>query len=87
MDGRRTTEAGDNKTQANEGRLDSNTFDPYYVLKSQVFGRKSERRVHGEGQLFLDPGDEAAPEVPSALEEAVRQAKRVESAEQEKQQN
>ena len=45
-------------------------------LLQQLFGRKSERRTDGEGQLFLDPGEEATPEVVSALEEAIRDASR-----------
>jgi len=54
-------------------------------LLQQLFGRKSERRVDGEGQLYLDLGEEASPEVVSALEEAVREAEQiVENAEQEK---
>ena len=54
-------------------------------LLQQLFARKSERRVDGEGQLFLDLGEEATPEVVSALEEAVREAEQVvEEAEQEK---
>ncbi len=55
-------------------------------LLQQLFGRRSERRVDGDGQLFLDLGDEATPEVVSALEEAVREAEQViEDAEEEKQ--
>lgn len=54
-------------------------------LLQQLFGRRSERRVDGEGQLFLDLGEEATPEVISALEEAVREAEQVvQTAEQEK---
>ena len=40
----------------------------------QLLGRRSERRTDGEGQLFLDLGEEAMPEVKSALEEAIREA-------------
>ena len=46
-------------------------------LLQQLFGRKSERRTDGEGQLFLDLGLEATPEVVSALEEAIREAEQV----------
>lgn len=46
-------------------------------LLQQLFGRKSERRTDGEGQLYLDLGEEATPEVVSALEEAVREAEQV----------
>tara|TARA_R110002049_G_scaffold46487_1_gene135213 strand:+ start:177120 stop:177971 length:852 start_codon:yes stop_codon:yes gene_type:complete len=54
-------------------------------LLQQLFGRKSERRTDGEGQLYLDLGEEATPEVVSALEEAVREAEQVvEAAEQDK---
>ncbi|MCM2374581.1 IS66 family transposase [Aporhodopirellula aestuarii] len=55
-------------------------------LLQQLFGRRSERRVDGDGQLFLDLGEVATPEVVSALEEAVREAEQViEDAEEEKQ--
>ncbi|WDQ17339.1 IS66 family transposase [Rhodopirellula sp. P2] len=55
-------------------------------LLQQLFGRRSERRVDGDGQLFLDLGDEATPEVVSALEEAIREAEQVtQDAEEEKQ--
>lgn len=55
-------------------------------LIQQLFGRKSERRTDGDGQLYLDLGEEATPEVISALEEAVREAEQiVQDAEQEKQ--
>ena len=40
----------------------------------QLLGRRSERRTDGEGQLFLDLGEEAMPEVKSALEDAIREA-------------
>jgi len=43
-------------------------------LLQQLFGRKSERRVDSPGQLFLDIGEEATPEVVSALEDAIREA-------------
>lgn len=46
-------------------------------LLQQLFGRKSERRVDGPGQLMLDLGEEATPEVVSALEEAIREAEQV----------
>lgn len=46
-------------------------------LLQQLFGRKSERRTDGAGQLFLDLGLEATPEVVSALEEAIREAEQV----------
>ena len=54
-------------------------------LLQQLFGRRSERRVDGEGQLFLDLGEEATPEVVTALEEAVLEAEEViQTAEQKK---
>jgi len=54
-------------------------------LLKQLYGRKSERRVDGEGQLFLDLGEEPTPEVVSALEEAIREAEQiVEDAEEAK---
>ena len=43
-------------------------------LLQQLFGRKSERRVDSPGQLFLDIGEEATPEVVSALEDAIHEA-------------
>lgn len=46
-------------------------------LLQQLFGRKSERRVDGAGQLMLDLGEEATPEVVRALEEAIREAEQV----------
>ncbi|MEZ6138283.1 MAG: hypothetical protein R3C53_25655 [Pirellulaceae bacterium] len=56
-------------------------------LLQQLYGRRSERRIDGAGQLLLDLGEEATPEVVSALEEAIREAEQiVEAAEQEKQQ-
>jgi transposase len=56
-------------------------------LLQQLFGRKSERRVDGAGQLLLDLGEEASPEVVSALEEAIREAEQiVEDAEEAKKQ-
>jgi transposase len=58
-------------------------------LLRQLFGRKSERRVDGEGQLFLDlidseTGEEATPEVVSAIEEAIREAEQTVADDQEK---
>ena len=54
-------------------------------LLRQLLGRRSERRVDGEGQLFLDLAEEASPEVVSALEEAIREAEQiVNAAEEEK---
>lgn len=44
-------------------------------LLQQLFGRKSERRVDSPGQLFLDIGEEASPEVVSALEDAIHEAR------------
>lgn len=46
-------------------------------LLKQLYGRKSERRVDGEGQLFLDLGEEPTPEVVSALEDAIREAQQI----------
>lgn len=54
-------------------------------LLQQLFGRKSERRLDGEGQLFLDLGEDASPEVKDALTQAVEESEEiVEAAEQEK---
>lgn len=46
-------------------------------LLKQLYGRKSERRIDSEGQLFLRLGEEPTPEVVSALEEAIREAQQV----------
>ena len=46
-------------------------------LLKQLYGRKSERRLDGEGQLFLNFGEEPTPEVVSALEEAIREAQQI----------
>ena len=46
-------------------------------LLKQLYGRKSERRVDGEGQLFLNLGEEPTPEVVSALEDAIRDAQQI----------
>ena len=43
-------------------------------LRNQVYARRSERRVSCAAQLWLDLGDEATPEVTSALDEAIREA-------------
>jgi transposase len=54
-------------------------------LLEQLYGRRSERRIDGAGQLLLDLGEEATPEVVSALEEAIREAEQiVEDAEQQR---
>lgn len=47
------------------------------ALLQQLYGRKSERRIDGVGQLLLDLGEDATPEVASALEEAVRDAEQI----------
>lgn len=46
-------------------------------LLNQLYGRRSERRIDGVGQLLLDLGQEATPEVVSALEEAIRDAEEI----------
>ncbi len=46
-------------------------------LLNQLYGRKSERRIDGAGQLLLDLGEEVTPEVVSALEEAIQEAERI----------
>ena len=54
-------------------------------LLKQLYGRKSERRIDGEGQLHLNLGDEPTPEVISALEDAIRESQQiVDDAEEEK---
>lgn len=71
----------------NNDRLDAKVAElncKVEALLRQLYGRKSERRVDGVGQLLLDLGEEATPEVVSALEEAIREAEQVvEDAEQE----
>jgi transposase len=47
------------------------------LLLKQLYGRKSERRLVAVGQLLLDLGEEATPEVVNALEEAFREAERI----------
>ncbi len=46
-------------------------------LLNQLYSRRSERRIDGAGQLLLDLGEEATPEVVSALEEAIREAEEI----------
>jgi transposase len=46
-------------------------------LLKLIYGRKSERRVDGAGQLFLNLGEEPTPEVVNALEEAIREAQQI----------
>ena len=56
-------------------------------LLQQLYGRRSERRTDGEGQLYLQLGEEPTPEVVSALEAAVEEARSVvEEAEEQKKQ-
>lgn len=43
-------------------------------LLKQLYGRKSERRIDGVGQLLLELGEPVTPEVVSALDEAIREA-------------
>lgn len=70
----------------NNDRLDAKVAElnrKVEALLRQLYGRKSERRVDGVGQLLLDLGEEVTPEVVSALEEAIREAEQiVEDAEQ-----
>ncbi|QDT01760.1 Transposase IS66 family protein [Rubripirellula lacrimiformis] len=54
-------------------------------LLKQLFGRKSERRIDCDGQLHFDLGEEPTPEVISALEEAICDARQiVDDAEEDK---
>jgi transposase len=46
-------------------------------LLRQLYGRKSERRIDGAGQLLLDLGEEVTPEVVSALEDAIQEAEQI----------
>lgn len=72
----------------NQDKLDLKVIELNLTIEKllkQLYGRKSERRIDEVGQLLLDLGEEATPEVVSALEEAIRQAEQiVEDAEQEK---
>ncbi len=54
-------------------------------LLKKLYGRKSERSIDSVGQLLLDLGEEATPEVVSALEEAIREAQEIVEAADEKQ--
>ena len=46
-------------------------------LLKQLYGRRSERRLDGKGQLFLNFGEAPTPEVISALGEAIREARQI----------
>ena len=46
-------------------------------LLNQLYGRKSERRLDGVGQLLLNLGEETTPEVVSAIEEAIQEVERI----------
>ncbi|WP_162006906.1 IS66 family transposase, partial [Roseimaritima sediminicola] len=66
--------------KANHDELDKKLVELKLTIKkllSQLYGRKSERRIDGEGQLMLDLGDEPTPEVVSALEDAIRDAHKI----------
>lgn len=71
----------------NNDRLDEKVAElnrKVEALLQQLYGRKSERRIDGVGQLLLALGEEVTPEVVSALEEAIRDAEQIiEDAEQE----
>ncbi len=75
--------------KGNNDRLDEKVIELNLTIEKllkQIYGRKSERRLDGVGQLLLDLGEEVTPEVVSALEEALRDAEQiVQDAEQEKQ--
>lgn len=72
----------------NNDRLDEKVTELNLAIEkllNQLYGRKSERRIDGVGQLLLELDEEVTPEVVSALEEAIREAEQiVEDAEQEK---
>ena len=66
--------------KADHDKLDEKVIELNLKLEKllkQLYGRKSERRVDGEGQLFLNLGEEPTPEVVSALEEAIREAQQI----------
>lgn len=73
----------------NNDRLDEKVIQLNLTIEkllNQLYGRKSERRIDGVGQLLLELGEEVTPEVVSALEEAIRDAEQiVEDAEKDKQ--
>jgi hypothetical protein len=64
----------------NNDRLDEKVVELNLTIEkllNQLYGRKSERRVDGAGQLLLELGEEATPEVISALEGAIRDAEQI----------
>ncbi len=66
--------------KANADKLDEKVTELNLMIEKllkQLYGRKSERRLDGEGQLFLNFGEEPTPEVISALEEAIREARQI----------
>jgi transposase len=74
----------------NQDKLDIKVIELNLTIEKllkQLYGRKSERRIDGAGQLLLDLGEKATPEVVSALEEAIREAEQiVQDAEDDKKQ-
>ena len=66
--------------KAEHDKLDEQVIDLNLTIEKllkQLYGRKSERRVDGEGQLFLNLGETPTPEVASALEDAIREAHQI----------
>jgi predicted RNase H-like nuclease (RuvC/YqgF family) len=66
--------------KTNNDRLDEKVTElnlKIEKLLQQLYGRRSERRIDDAGQLLLDLGEEASPEVVSALEEAIREAEQI----------
>lgn len=66
--------------KADQDRLDKQVTELNLTIEKllkQLYGRKSERRIDGEGQLLLDLGEEPTPEIVSALEDAIREARQI----------
>ena len=66
--------------KADHDKLDEQVIELNLTIEKllkQLYGRKSERRLDGEGQLLLDLGEAPTPEVVSALEEAIREARQI----------
>ena len=76
--------------KADHDKLDEQVIELNLTIEKllkQLYGRKSERRLDGEGQLLLDLGDAPTPEVVSALEDAIREARQIVDDAEETRQN
>lgn len=66
--------------KSNSDRLDKKVAELNLTIEkllARLYGRRSERRLDGAGQLLLDLGQEVTPEVVSALEDAIQEAERI----------